>query len=180
MQKQNVTRKYTTFGAGNKTDTNWIGVSKGPTKNGVEQDYVYYLGTTNLQNWVPEIKKQNIQAVSVSNQWNEEGGIIFAYDKTSNKIIKLLLNADGSRKSYDTISVSEKLGSVGADSSLDDLAADGFGNLYLAFTYPSTDPNYDVPTKLKWNYNDAISPDSILPNYPNIVLYNFLLLFLFV
>ncbi len=69
----------------------WIGVS---LKTGTE-DWVYVMGTPNIQSWYnaaanANVTNMNIVGVSVSNQWNQKGGIIFAYDKTSNSIYKLV------------------------------------------------------------------------------------------
>ena len=165
-QKGSRSASYVTFGSGSgvgKNDTKWIGVSKGPTQaGGAERDYVYYLGTSQIQSWIPGIKNQNITAVSVSNQWNEEGGIIFAFNKKDNQIIKFTLkpsstNTAGQLDKYTTIDVSTLLSKMNANSSIDDIAADGFGNLYLSLTYPSANPGFDVPKAFGWTYDDAIS-----------------------
>lgn len=165
-QKGSRSASYVTFGSGSgvgKNDTKWIGVSKGPTQTGgAERDYVYYLGTSQIQSWIPGIKNQNITAVSVSNQWNEEGGIIFAFNQKDNQIIKFTLkpsstNTAGQLDKYTTIDVSTLLSKMNANSSIDDIAADGFGNLYLSLTYPSANPNFDIPKAFKWTYDDAIS-----------------------
>jgi hypothetical protein len=168
LNRESGARNYSfvTFGNGagmGKNDTRWIGVSKGETEaNGKERDYVYYLGTSQIQNWIPTIKNQNITAVSVSNQWNEKGGIIFAFDRTSNQIIKFTLktsnsNTPGVVDNYTTIDVSNLMNRLGANSSIDDIAADGFGNLYVSMTYPSKSASYNAPKALKYNFNDAIS-----------------------
>ncbi|MFA5597581.1 MAG: hypothetical protein WDA26_08455 [Pusillimonas sp.] len=167
-QKGSRTSNYVTFGNGSgigKNDTKWIGVSKGPTE-GAELDYVYFLGTSQIQKWIPGIKNQNITAVSVSNQWNEEGGIIFAFNQNDNQIIKFTLkpsskNTTGELDKYTTIDVSDLLSKMKANSSIDDIAADGFGNLYLSLTYPSANASFDVPKEFKWTYDDAISYERI-------------------
>jgi hypothetical protein len=160
--KGNRSFDVTTFGNGagiGKYDTQWIGVSKGPTAtNGKERDFVYYLGTSQIQAWIPQISNQNITAVSVSNQWDENGGIIFAFNKTDNQIIRFKLHpTNGTLEDYTTINVSTLMKSMHADSSIDDIAADGFGNLYISLTYPSSNPNFDVPKNFGWTYNDATS-----------------------
>jgi hypothetical protein len=159
-QKGSRTFTMKTFGSGagvGKNDTRWIGASKGPTaSSGTECDYVYFLGTSQIQSWIPQISNQNITAVSVSNQWNEEGGIIFAFNKTDNQIIKFKLHPiSGALADYTTINVSNLMTSMKANSTIDDIAADGFGNLYISLTYPSSNPSYDVPKAFGWTYNDA-------------------------
>lgn len=183
--QENHTRSYSfvTFGNGagvGKNDTKWIGVSKGETEaNGKERDYVYYLGTSQIQSWIPTIKNQNISAVSVSNQWNEKGGIIFAFDRTSNQIIKFTLNTSnvntpGVLDNYTTINIATLLNKMGANSSIDDIAADGFGNLYVSLTYPSRNAGFNAPKALGYDFDDAISM-SMLPVSPEDkeVIYNF-------
>lgn len=140
-------------------DTEWIGLSLAPGN----QDYLYYFGTSQIQEWLSETTYADAEiiAVSVSNQWNEQGGIIFAYDEESGNIIEFTLDsstASGTLDTYDTIDLSEILTTIGADkdSPIDDIAVDGFGNVFIALTYPSPDPEFNAPEALGLTYNDAI------------------------
>ncbi|MBI3038263.1 hypothetical protein HYY75_04300, partial [bacterium] len=61
----------------------WVAVS---SKDGAS-DWVYVLGTKVIGEWYQQATtavppaSMNINAVSVSNQWNQKGGIVFAFDK---------------------------------------------------------------------------------------------------
>lgn len=152
---------YTTFGnpigISGVRDTRWIGVSVAPAG----RDFLYYMGNSVIRSWLPSLTGLNISAVTVSNQWNQEGGIIFAFDSTSGNVIRFTIDSGSSPagvvSGFNTISISSILSSIGADASkqVDAIAADGFGNLFLALTYPSPDPNFNVPLALNWTYDDA-------------------------
>ncbi len=103
--------------------TRWIGVS---SKNAFE-DWVYTLGTADIQSWYNAAANANvtnmfIDGVSVSNQWNQKGGIIFAFDKTSNSIYKLVRD--------ETLGVTTEYEIFSGLSNILDIKADGDGNVY--------------------------------------------------
>ena len=132
--------------------TFWIGVSL----KGVNDDFVYALGTNVIKDWYHAYTNSyqhnmKIMATAVSNQWEQKGGIVFAYDKANDIIYKFVRNdkAGLGTVDYEAISCSDlasKIGSV--NTSLDDIKADGFGSLYFALSYPakSATDGYD-PTK---------------------------------
>ncbi len=144
-------------GYGGKYDTRWIGASKGKTK-----DYVYLLGTSNIQHWIGSkltIGNKGISGVSVSNQWSEKGGIIFALDPVKKLIIRFTLNDDQTLDEYVATDISDVMKQLHSDTavSIDDVAADGWGNYFISFTEPSSNKNYNVPQEQKWSFDKASS-----------------------
>ena len=135
--------------------TYWIGVSLA----GVNSDYVYALGTKVIRGWYKESNSgkdqsnMEIKATAVSNQWSQEGGIVFAYDKKNSTIYKFVRDdktAHGIKdyRAYDCGNLASLIGS--SNSELDDLAADGFGSMYFALSYPSkTTSGYNPPAHFK-------------------------------
>lgn len=132
--------------------TYWIGVSL----KGVNDDFVYALGTNVIKDWYHAYTNSyqhnmNISSTAVSNQWEQKGGIVFAYDRANDIIYKFVRNdKEGlGTVDYEAISCSDLAATIGsANSSLDDIKADGFGSLYFALSYPakSVADGYD-PTK---------------------------------
>ncbi len=130
-----------------KTGTRWIGVSlKNPT-----EDFVYTLGNKTISQWYQAQTGAappsgfNVNAVTVSNQWNQKGGIVYAYDKTQGWAYKFQRNdtayagpADNLNPAFITSYEPINLGS-----DIDDIKADGFGNLYYGktTTTPSAAPS---------------------------------------
>lgn len=141
-------------GIGSANDTEWIGVSM-QNRN---KDFLYYMGNSVFRRWLNN-SSLDIKAVTVSNQWNQEGGIIFGFDASNNSIRRVRVDAS-ENVVFETIILSEDiLGNINADlkSQIDDIAADGFGNLFLSLTYPSSNPHFDVPKAFGWTNNRAVS-----------------------
>ncbi len=141
-------------------DTFWLCIS---LKNAAS-DYVYTLGTTVIKDWYEQVfgsapSGMNISAVTVSNQWDQEGGIVYAYDKAYKKVYKFERDETSTTpvtsEGFLAIDVSDLMDSVDANgtSELDDIKADGFGSLYFAISHPSknVDDGYDPRTKFKPN-----------------------------
>lgn len=150
----------------NKNDVKWIGVSRG--KGG--KDYVYYLGNSNIAYLCGQssnlsssfvVDNMDIKAVSVSNQWDEEGGIIFAYNqfKGGNQKPKIYeIKMRGKNMPYfNSRDLSSALANIGtsSDAEIDELAADGFGRLFLSMTYPSKQPKLSDPEDMKLDLSKA-------------------------
>lgn len=131
----------------------WIGISL----KDANQDYVYIMGSDTIKLWYnlcwPGVSTANmdIRAVGVSNQWHQKGGIVYAYDKSYNAIYKFECEDTGGRPTqldpgvsnlrFDTIYVKKAIDSMGGDGNhceVDDIKADGFGSVYFAVTFPST------------------------------------------
>ncbi|MDD3147659.1 MAG: hypothetical protein PHD82_10180, partial [Candidatus Riflebacteria bacterium] len=132
------------IGLPDNTDTLWIGVSM----RNVSTDYVYTLGTTVIKNWYKQVTgadagSMNISAVAVSNQWNQEGGIVYAYDQAGKMIYKFQRQEKSgtpiSKERYQALSMASILSAVGAkpNSVIDDIKADGFGSMYFAMSHPA-------------------------------------------
>lgn len=150
------------IGLPDNTDTYWIGVSM----MSVSSDYVYTLGNSVIKSWYTTVTGSpatgmNISAVAVSNQWNQEGGVVYAYDQAGKMIYKFIRKekegAPISSERYQALSMSSILSSIGAVSSsvIDDIKADGFGSLYFALSHPSKNVNdYNPPSHFK--LDDAI------------------------
>ncbi|MDN5277976.1 MAG: hypothetical protein PWR01_1941 [Clostridiales bacterium] len=159
------------IGSPESTDTYWIGVSM----RNVSSDYVYCIGTNNIRNWYKQATNSsgagiNISAVAVSNQWNQKGGIVFAYDKRAKVVYKFERYENDpneppiSRSRYEGIDVSDLMSLINAraDSEIDDIKADGFGSLYFAMSYPSKNVNaYDPRKYFKVNDTIRIYPDPV-------------------
>lgn len=150
-------------------DTYWIGVSM----RDVSSDYVYCIGTNNIKNWYQQATTStapgmSISAVAVSNQWNQKGGIVFAYDKPAKMVYKFIRFENDpneppiSKTRYEGIDVSDLIGLINADanSEIDDIKADGFGSLFFAMTYPSKNvATFDPRSNFKLNQTIRVYPD---------------------
>jgi hypothetical protein len=150
------------IGSPQNTDTYWIGVSM----KSVSSDYVYTIGTQDIRSWYNQATNNpggsiNISAVTVSNQWNQKGGIVFAYDKDANMVYKFIrYEEEGTpvtSERYEGIDVSNLMSLINAeaDAEIDDIQADGFGSLFFAMTYPAKDINSYDP-RVHFKLNDAI------------------------
>jgi len=140
--------------------TRWIAVSLRDKTS----DFVYSLGTKVIGEWYQQVTSSppppgfTIDAVTVSNQWNQLGGIVFAYDKSQGAIYKFIRNETQSPPvsaiGFDTLS-------LGND--IDDIKSDGFGSLYYAKTI-ATPAQADPRTSFNMDADviDAI-PDSVYP-----------------
>ncbi|HNS08595.1 MAG TPA: hypothetical protein PKN29_02785 [Candidatus Ozemobacteraceae bacterium] len=150
------------IGLPDNTDTLWIGVSM----RNVNSDYVYTLGTSVIKDWYKQATgvnapAMNISAVAVSNQWNQEGGIVFAYDQDGKMVYKFERKEKSgspiSKERYQAIPVSGILSAIGAkpNSVIDDIKADGFGNMYFAMSHPAKSPS-DFDPRSTFDPNEAI------------------------
>ncbi|MBF0408593.1 MAG: hypothetical protein HQM10_14685 [Candidatus Riflebacteria bacterium] len=120
--------------------TRWVGISL----KDANEDYVYLLGSKSIKEYYQMATSDmstdlNINAVAVSKQWNQQGGIIFAFDKTAKCVYKFVRKETGgaavSAAGYEFLDNS-KLGiPTGVD--LDDIEADGFGSLFYSYTTQS-------------------------------------------
>ena len=125
-------------------DTYWLCISLKDTTS----DYVYCLGTSAINEWYKQVygsyqANMDITAVTASNQWDQEGGIVYAYDKGNKKIYKFeRKETEGTPVSserflaIDVASITSMIGAI-ENSEFDDIKADGFGSLYLALSHPS-------------------------------------------
>jgi hypothetical protein len=142
-------------------DTKWIGVSM----RNATTDFVYALGNSVIEQWYRQVTgssaRMNISAVAVSNQWNQKGGVVYAYDKTDKIIYKFVRwERDGtpvSNERFQFFPMQDILAKIGAVSSseIDDIKADGFGSLYFALSHPSKSIYLYDPTE-HFELNDAI------------------------
>ena len=122
------------------------------------RDYIYALGTKTVKDWYKTVTKKDlgssqIAAICVSNQWDQKGGIIYAYDKTKKIVYKFERNESAGNPlsgegAFVPLDVSDILSKIGAasNSEIDDMRADGFGNLYFALSHPSINPDSWNPT----------------------------------
>lgn len=132
------------IGLKDSTDTFWLCISL----RNVSTDYVYCLGTTVIKDWYKQAfgsapSNMNITAVTVSNQWDQQGGIVYAYDKANKKIYKFerkeTLGTPISKERFLGLDLNSIMNEIDAlnNSELDDIKADGFGSLYFAMSHPS-------------------------------------------
>ena len=132
------------IGGRDNTDTFWLCISL----RNVTTDYVYCLGTTVIKDWYKQAfgsapSNMNITAVTVSNQWDQQGGIVYAYDKANKKIYKFERKESSgtpiSKERFLALDLSAILSEIDAvsNSEFDDIKADGFGSLYFAMSHPS-------------------------------------------
>lgn len=143
-------------------DTLWLGVSM-KTKT---SDYLYCLGNSVIKKWITErggnSNNMNISAVTVSNQWFQRGGIIFAYDANEKMVHKLEQNeTTGVHPPLVAFKIASMVAAISAedDCQIEDIKADGFGNLFLGLTYPTTNVEEHDPTT-NWTYGDAYRLES--------------------
>lgn len=150
------------IGLPDNTDTLWIGVSM----RSVTSDYVYTLGNSVIKDWYNIVTGSpatgmNISAVAVSNQWNQEGGVVYAYDQAGKMIYKFIRKEkDGSPLAsdrYQALSMASILSAISATpgSIIDDIKADGFGSLYFALSHPSKNVA-DYDPRLHFKLDDAM------------------------
>ena len=144
-------------------NTFWLEVSLKDRSN----DYIYAIGTKTIKDWFKivnnnDLGNSQISAVCVSNQWDQAGGIIYAYDKTKRNIYKFERNeklgnpltGEGAFEVYGADDIMNKIGAA-SNSEIDDMRADGFGNLYFALSHPSINPDSWNPTSY-FKLSDAI------------------------
>ena len=139
-----------------RPDSNWIGISL-KNKN---EDYVYIMGPETIKDWYKKCWNGHcpanmlIKAVGVSNRWDQKGGIVYAYDKNNRKIYKFTcedskssnLERDPgvSNMRFVAISADDVISAAGGDGKtceVEDLKADGYGNVYLGLDFPSKNPD---------------------------------------
>ncbi len=153
------------------TDTYWLCISL----KEATADYVYCLGTAVIKEWYKQatgkdLNNMKIDAVTASNQWDQEGGIVYAYDSANRKIYKFERNEKSgtpvTAQTFLALDVANILNSVGANTSaaIDDVKADGFGSMYFALSHPAINdsiyypPNYFKPNDciaIKQNAHDT-------------------------
>jgi len=135
----------------NDPSTQWVGCSLRSTTS----DYVYVLGSQVIKDWL--IAKGvtippgfNITAVSVSDQWYLNGGIVFAYNASNGMAYQFTRteNTDGSEGS------SPYYRGVNLGTGIDDVKADGDGNLYYGKTakFPNAPSGFTTAniSNLEW------------------------------
>ncbi len=142
------------IGARDNTDTFWLCISLRNTTT----DFVYCLGTSVIKDWYKQAfgsapSNMNITAVTVSNQWDQQGGIVYAYDKANKKIYKFERKETSgtpiSKERFLALDLSSILKEIDAvsNSEFDDIKADGFGSLYFAMSHPSKNVNSYNPAQ---------------------------------
>jgi hypothetical protein len=114
------------MGVTQEKGTRWVGISL----RDANSDYVYTLGTSLINSWYEEATPGtgdfSIDAVTVSNQWDQNGGIVYAYDKNLGLVLKFVRNEKtNSVVHFEPIAVGNNV---------DAIAADGFGSLYFSRT----------------------------------------------
>jgi len=132
------------IGARDNTDTYWLCISL----RNASTDFVYCLGTSVIKEWYKQAfgsapSNMNITAVTVSNQWDQQGGIVYAYDKANKKIYKFERKETSgtpiSKERFLALDLNSIMSEIDAvsNSEFDDIKADGFGSLYFAMSHPS-------------------------------------------
>lgn len=136
-------------------DTQWLGVSMKDETS----DYLYCLGNSVIKKWIRDGGGNpagvKISAVTVSNQWNQKGGIVFAFDENEKLVHTFVRNETGAHE-YSAYAVGDILSAVGVspDAKIDDIKADGDGNLFVGMTSPGIDTPPASITR-RWTVNDA-------------------------
>ncbi|NLF97770.1 MAG: hypothetical protein GX569_13615 [Candidatus Riflebacteria bacterium] len=114
------------MGATQEKGTRWVGISL----RDANTDYVYTLGTSLINSWYEEATPGtgdfSIDAVTVSNQWDQNGGIVYAYDKNLGLVLKFVRN----EKTRSVVQFEP----IPVGNNVDAIAADGFGSLYFSKT----------------------------------------------
>lgn len=143
---------------GNHNDltTKFIGVS---VKSRTE-DYVYLLGENVIKSWIPATfgsVDMDIRDIAVSDQWWQAGGIVYVYSD-KNGLGQIYMFVRDENKAADKQDPPSR---ITVDSGIDDIAADGFGNLYYAKTSlePADPANFDNShvKQVTWDVNTEYS-----------------------
>ncbi len=123
------------IGNGNTYTTKFVGISS-RTDTG---NYVYLLGSDIINQWMKDCKcpssmyiadQDDLADVAVSDQWWQNGGIVYAYDKAKKKVY-CFVRDEKLGKSDPPTEISADLGGGRLP---DKIGADGFGALYLMKT----------------------------------------------
>ncbi len=144
-------------------DTQWLGVSM----KDANSDYLYCLGNSVIKKWIKDGGGNstgiNIAAVTVSNQWNQKGGIVFAFDAKEKMVYKFVRDETGVHENS-AFPISDILSGIGADDNakIDDIKADGDGNLFVGLTFPGVDLTVKEVTS-KWTLNNAYGYELLPP-----------------
>ncbi len=111
--------------------TNYLAVSSRDDSN----DWVYLLGDRIIKEWLSDFGMPtsglSIDEVVVSDQWWQDGGIVFALDRKSKEVFKF--RRDESNQDHGR---PEK---INVPANTDSIGSDGYGNLYYAI------PRFDPP-----------------------------------
>ncbi|MBF0410914.1 MAG: hypothetical protein HQM10_26450 [Candidatus Riflebacteria bacterium] len=115
----------------NDLTTKWVGVSLRDTGN----DFVYVLGSQVIKEWLISQGATipagfNVTAVAVSDQWSLQGGNVYAYNSSNGMAYQFNKkdNADGTEGSVTYFR------GVNLGLGIDDIKADGFGNMFFGKT----------------------------------------------
>ena len=142
-----------------------------------DHDYLYALGDDVIKKWYDDynapsqLSGHKIKSVSVSNQWEQKGGIVFAYDSNKGYVYEFVRNEEASDpkakiekyRALKVQSLRDDLNLGDSENELDDLAADGYGNLYYTVSQPSGDPATYNPID-NFKHTDAVH---VHKNYEN-------------
>ncbi|PKK89296.1 MAG: hypothetical protein CVV64_15010 [Candidatus Wallbacteria bacterium HGW-Wallbacteria-1] len=140
------------IGDHNDLTTRFIGVSV----KSRSEDFIYLLGDTVIRSWIPSTFGNvdlDIKDVAVSDQWWQSGGIVYVYsDKNGSGQIYMFV-----RDETKPLNQQDPPSRINVDSGIDDIAADGFGNLYYSKTAlvpagPAAFSDSDI-TNVTWEYN---------------------------
>jgi len=118
----------------NDISTEFLACSSKDGNQFASNDWVYLLGNRIIKEWLKQgsggsidTSKVNIEEVAVSDQWWQDGGIVFALDRGNNIIWKFVRDERGGNHAPPV--------AIPAHSNINSIATDGFGNLYFARTY---------------------------------------------
>ncbi|MBF0502559.1 MAG: hypothetical protein HQM09_20645 [Candidatus Riflebacteria bacterium] len=134
--------------------TRWIGISLRDQTS----DWVYLLGTRIICEWYQQATNKapppmmQIDSVCVSNQWNQKGGIIFAYDRAQGTVYKFKRDETASapitREGFDWKFLGQDI---------DDIKADGAGNMYFTKTVAVPPTETTLPFMPAFNMNTDVA-----------------------
>ncbi|NLI79266.1 MAG: hypothetical protein GX442_22830 [Candidatus Riflebacteria bacterium] len=122
---------------GRVTDTRWLAISS----RDAASDHLYLLGPRLLADWFtqatgyPPPPGSPVDAVAVSNQWNPRGGIVFAGNRSTGQVWRFTRDEDAT-----PACTGEGFATIDLGGPFDDLAADGFGDLYFVRTVARPGP----------------------------------------
>ncbi|MBF0545079.1 MAG: hypothetical protein HQM08_11620 [Candidatus Riflebacteria bacterium] len=115
----------------NDVSTQWVGCSLMNSS----ADYVYSLGASTIIGWLRAQGATvppgfNVTAVTVSDQWNLKGGIVYSYNSANGMVYQFTRE----EKTDGTEGSTSYFRGINLGSDINDIKADGFGNLFYGKT----------------------------------------------
>ncbi len=139
---------------GNINQADYLAVSSKSTN----LDWVYLINDAVITNWMSYGGPGGnvaINKVAVSDQWWQEGGIVFSLDRAANQIYMIERNETMTSEATKVVNISP----IGVPAEVDSIGTDGYGNLFFCKT--TFDPKVVNPTSgtieniINWQFDGS-------------------------